>query len=201
MTFFPATRTGWRTVSVQDIVSQSKSLCGQYIRSRLKRAGIFNRKLGLQRLRSAANLPGGIFVCEVFVQLQSIGLELERLHSKLYTGICRQVAVTLTSEKAVRNVLSSVARELFKTDITWGKIVSLYCVAGGLAVDSVRVGHPEYLFGLVETMGLVIERDVATWMAQQGGWVRINTSVLLIVFNFFSLNRTERERKIRTSSL
>ncbi len=83
-----------------------------------------------------------------------------------------QVAVTITSEKSVRNVLSSVAGELFKSDISWGKVVSLYCVAGGLGVDCVRQGHPEYLFGLVETMGLVVERDVATWMAQQGGWVR-----------------------------
>lgn len=82
-----------------------------------------------------------------------------------------KVAVTITSDKSVRNVLSSISRELFKADISWGKIVSLYCVAGGLAVDCVRQGHPEYLFGLVETMGLVVERDVATWMAQQGGWV------------------------------
>jgi len=82
--------------------------------------------------------------------------------------------VTITSEKSVRNVLSSVSRELFKTDVSWGKIVSLYAVAGGLAVDCVRQGHPEYLFGgLVETMGMVVERDVANWMAQQGGWVSL----------------------------
>lgn len=86
-----STTIGWRTVSVQDIVNQAKSLCGQYMRSRLKRSGLFNRKLGLQRLRSVVNLPGGLLVCEVFAQLQAIGLELERLHPKLYTGICRQV--------------------------------------------------------------------------------------------------------------
>lgn len=61
-------------------------------RAKLKRCGLFHRKLGLQRLRSMANLPGGILVCEVFMQMQAIGLELERMHSKLYTGICRQVS-------------------------------------------------------------------------------------------------------------
>jgi hypothetical protein len=30
----------------------------------------------------------------------------------------------------------------------------------------------EYLYGLVEAAGLVIERDVANWIANQGGWVR-----------------------------
>ena len=79
--------------------------------------------------------------------------------------------MTITSEKSVRNVLSSIARELFKADISWCKIVSLYCTAGGLAVDCVRQGHPEYLYGLVEAAGLVIERDVANWIANQGGWV------------------------------
>ena len=40
-----------------------------------------------------ANLPGGVIVCEVFAQLQAIGVELERLHPKLYTGVCRQVSM------------------------------------------------------------------------------------------------------------
>jgi len=31
-----------------------------------------------------------------------------------------------------------VARNLLKVDVTWAKIASLYCVAGGLAVDCVR---------------------------------------------------------------
>ena len=86
--------------------------------------------------------------------------------------------MTITNEKSIRGVLSSIAQELLKTDITWGKIISLYCVAGGLAVDCVHHGHPEYLFGLIEAMGLVVERDAATWIAQQGGWVSLNCEKL-----------------------
>lgn len=45
---------GWRTPSVptEEVISQGRVLCGQYIRNRLKRSGIFNKKLGLYRLRS-----------------------------------------------------------------------------------------------------------------------------------------------------
>jgi hypothetical protein len=86
-----STTIGWRTVSVQDIVCQTKSLCGQYIRARLKRSGILHRKFGLQRMRSVANLPGGVIVCEIFSQLHLIGTELERMHPKLYVDICKQV--------------------------------------------------------------------------------------------------------------
>ena len=86
-----STTIGWRTVSVQDIICQTKSLCGQYIRARLKRSGILHRKFGLQRMRSIANLPGGVIVCEIFTQLHLIGSELERMHPKLYVDICKQV--------------------------------------------------------------------------------------------------------------
>ena len=65
-----STTLGWRTVSVQEVVTQAKSLCGQHIRAWLKRRGLFTRKLGLQRLRSVASLPGGLAVVDVFVQLE-----------------------------------------------------------------------------------------------------------------------------------
>lgn len=65
-----STTLGWRTVSVQEVVTQAKSLCGQHIRAWLKRRGLFSRKLGLQRLRSVASLPGGLAVVDVFVQLE-----------------------------------------------------------------------------------------------------------------------------------
>lgn len=42
---------GWRSVSVptDEVVAQGRVLCAQFIRNRLKRSGIFNKKLGLYR--------------------------------------------------------------------------------------------------------------------------------------------------------
>jgi hypothetical protein len=45
----------------------------------------------------------------------------------------------------------------------------------------------EYLFGLVEAAGLVIERDVANWIANQGGWVRIYILLFCQSKNFLQL--------------
>ena len=56
-------------------------------------------------------------------------------------------------------------------------------MAGGLAIDCVQQGHPEYLYGIIETMGFVIERDAATWIAQQGGWVSSNIKNVLVKIN------------------
>lgn len=169
---------GWRsaTIPAEEIVEQGKSLCGQYMRSRLKRSGIFTRKCGLQRLRTAASLPGGYVVRDVFPELASIGQELERMYPKLYACVARQASPSpgggnLTSDKAAGVVLTAVARELFKADVTWGKVVSLFAVAGGLAVDCVRQGHHEYLQALLEAMGEVLEEELATWILGNGGWV------------------------------
>ena len=96
--------------------------------------------------------------------------------------------MTITNEKSVSTVLSSIARNLLKTDVTWGKIASLYCVASGLAIDCVQQGHPEYLYGIVETMGLIIERDAATWIVQQGGWVIFHLFFKKIQKKFFDFS-------------
>ncbi|KAJ9584398.1 hypothetical protein L9F63_021250, partial [Diploptera punctata] len=173
---------GWRTAPIptQEIVEQGKTLCGQYIRNRLKRSGVFNRKCGLQRIRTAASLPGGYVVRDIFPELASIGHELERMHPKLYTSVARQASpspscANFTSDKAAGVILSAVGRELFKSDVTWGKVVSMFAVAGGLAVDCVRQGHPEYLQGLLEAMGEVLEEEVATWIVGNGGWPALLT--------------------------
>ena len=119
---------GWKSAQIpaQEIVTQGKMLCGQYIRSRLKRAGVFNRKLGLQRMRSIIATPTVSIMREVFPALSFVGEELERMHSRVYNGVARQISRTpggdLQSSENTAVLLGAIARELFKTDITWGKV-------------------------------------------------------------------------------
>lgn len=65
---------GWKTAPIptQDIITQGKCLCGQYIRCRLRRSGIFNKKLGLQRIRSIVGTPAVHVVREVFPALNCV---------------------------------------------------------------------------------------------------------------------------------
>lgn len=141
---------GWKSppIPTHDIILQGKCLCGQYIRSRLKRSGIFNKKVGLQRLRSIIGTPAAHVVRDVFPALNyvcwliklcrmikeiinvhissKIGEELERMHPKLYTSVTRQISRKaggeLSSPESAQVLLSSVARDLFRNDITWGKV-------------------------------------------------------------------------------
>lgn len=72
-------------------------------------------------------------------------------------------------------VLVSVSRELFRAgaQVTWAKVVSLVCVAAGLAVDCARRGRADQLPDLIEAVGEVIEDDLAAWIHYNGGWVSI----------------------------
>lgn len=68
---------GWKIptptpVPTQDIVTQGKCLCGQYIRYRLKRSGVFNKRLALQRIRSIIGTPSVHVVREVFPALNYV---------------------------------------------------------------------------------------------------------------------------------
>lgn len=69
---------GWKVPAIptQDIVTQGKCLCGQYIRFRLKRSGVFNKKLGLQRIRSIIGTPSIHVVREVFPALNYVSFIL-----------------------------------------------------------------------------------------------------------------------------
>ncbi|XP_063584879.1 bcl-2-related ovarian killer protein-like [Penaeus indicus] len=170
-----STTIGWRSVRAEAVVTQAKCLATQYIRSRLKRAGLLHKKLGLQRLRSVANLAGGWEVCEVFPRVSGIGQELERTHPKLYNSVARQLSISLTSDKVVRWVLVQVAHHVFRGEVNWARIISLFAVAAGLASDCVKQGHPEYVAGVIDVMGIVTERHTAPWIASQGGWSSILT--------------------------
>lgn len=55
-----------------------------------------------------------------------VGEELERMHPSLYTNVTRQItrpsSSDLQSADTAPAILSAVSRDLFRSDITWGKV-------------------------------------------------------------------------------
>lgn len=103
------------------------------------------------------------------------------MHPRIYTGVGRQVLRSpsgdFSSSDTVAILISAVARELFRIEITWGKIISLFAVAGGLSVDCVRQGHSDYIPTLLEAVSDVIEEELVLWINENGGWVRFLTKI------------------------
>uniref|UniRef100_A0A336JWG4 CSON013706 protein n=1 Tax=Culicoides sonorensis TaxID=179676 RepID=A0A336JWG4_CULSO len=140
-------------------------------RSKLRRAGVLNRKV-TQRLRNIIDTPSSSVVREIFPIINVLGDELEKLHVRTYTNISRQL--TRSSFHELPELLlsySEVAKELFKNEITWGKIISLFAISGGLAVDACKQGNYDHLQPIIEGTAEIIEEELAPWLISNGGWL------------------------------
>lgn len=107
------------------------------------------------------------------------------MHPRVYQGIIRQLtspAGEIQNPETVSVLLSALARDLFRTNITWGKIVSIFCVCGGLAVDCVRQGHDDYLPKLVDGFADVIEDELVQWINDNGGWVSVECENVDLIY-------------------
>lgn len=100
--------------------------------------------------------------------------ELERMHPRIFVNVSRQLSRApfgeLEEAHTAPYLLNAVAKDLLKNGINWGKIISIYTIAGGLAVDIIRQGHYDYLPRLIEGTVDVIEDDLVTWLMDNGGW-------------------------------
>lgn len=110
-----------------------------------------------------------------------MGEELERMHPRVYTNVSRQLSRApfgeLEDSDTAPMLLNLVAKELFRTRITWGKIISIFSVCGGFAIDCVRQGHYEYLQFLIDGIAEIIEDDLVYWLADHGGWLGLQQHI------------------------
>ncbi|XP_032336674.1 bcl-2-related ovarian killer protein isoform X3 [Camelus ferus] len=99
--------------------------------------------------------------------------ELELIRPSIYRNVARQLNISLQSETVVTDAFLAVAAQIFSAGITWGKVVSLYSVAAGLAVDCVRQAQPAMVHALVDCLGEFVRKTLATWLRRRGGWTDV----------------------------
>nr|XP_013012755.1 bcl-2-related ovarian killer protein [Cavia porcellus] len=99
--------------------------------------------------------------------------ELEQIRPSVYRNVARQLHISLQSEPVVTDAFLAVAGHIFSAGITWGKVVSLYSVAAGLAVDCVRQAQPAMVHALVDCLGEFVRKTLATWLRRRGGWTDV----------------------------
>ncbi|KAG8035852.1 hypothetical protein G9C98_002978 [Cotesia typhae] len=168
-----------RLSNISDVVSKkiSDTIGWRSVSTNLELT-VIQKKLGLKRMRSGGMMSseGLVVVSEVSPVLTNLGAELEKIHPKLYTNIARQIgAGSFSNEQTTMEAIADVSRELLRGgQMTWGKIISLYSVAGGIAVDCVRQGKPEFIGVIQRAMTIVLEEDLASWIQANGGWIGLS---------------------------
>ena len=138
-------------------------------------------------MRSSALLSDMEVVSEVSPILIAVGTELEKQHPDVYVKIGRKTGCGSFSDHTVVSTMILVSREIIRDgEITWGKIISIYAVAGGIAVDCVRQGKPELLLTIQKALISVLEQDLAFWIQNNGGWVNKKKLVLYLFYIYFA---------------
>ncbi|KAG3275725.1 BOK, BCL2 family apoptosis regulator [Ictidomys tridecemlineatus] len=101
------------------------------------------------------------------------GDELEQIRPSVYRNVAGQLHLSVQSEPVVTDAFLAVAGHIFSAGITWGKVVSLYAVAAGLAVDCVRQAQPAMVHALVDCLGEFVRKTLAAWLRRRGGWTDV----------------------------
>lgn len=115
------------------------------------------------------------------------------MHPRLYNDIGRQICylqgANFQTPHTLQLLVTSVAKDLFRSEITWSKIAALFAFTGGIAVDCVRQGRPEYLPKIMQNVVEVIEEDLVTWINDNGGWVssKLTRTLIMILYHFHLL--------------
>lgn len=161
-----------RTPTDKELVFQSKELCREFIHSRIIREG-----LGWSAFEPDLPEPHGALV-DVSVVLLKLGDELECMRPYVYRNIAKQLNISVAVEAVVSDAFLSVATEILAMGITWGKVVAIYAVAAGLAVDCVRQGHPVMVHTIVDSLGEFARRSLVPWLKKRGGWGDISKCVV-----------------------
>ncbi|XP_021468556.1 bcl-2-related ovarian killer protein homolog A-like isoform X2 [Salvelinus fontinalis] len=153
--------------SDKELVSQSKALCRDYIHSRLNIYGLGSSKTQVDST-----------LCEVSAVLLCLGDELECMRPSVYRNVARQLNISVAMETTVSDAFVAVATDIFSAGITWGKVVSMYAVAGALAVDCVRQNQPATVQTIVDSLGQFVRKNLAPWLKKRGGWTDIKKCVV-----------------------
>ncbi|XP_029931328.1 bcl-2-related ovarian killer protein homolog B [Myripristis murdjan] len=161
-----------RSLTEKELVSQSKALCRDYILSRLNQNGLgwSRNELNLPASNAAVSEASSVLLC--------LGDELECMQPSLYRNVARQLNISVAMENMVSDAFIAVATEIFSTGITWGKVVSMYAVAGALAVDCVRQGQSATVHILVDILGQFVRKFLVPWLKRRGGWGEITKCVV-----------------------
>lgn len=75
-----------------------------------------------------------------------------------------------SSLESLLDVQRTICQEMTRSEISWCRIAALFSLFGAMSLDCVRVGAPEHVGPIADGFVEFVERDLALWISQQGGW-------------------------------
>lgn len=126
----------------------------------------------------ALNNPGKRFVMDatinnqIFIVLWRIINEFRELKPDYHGDtIYEHVGIDkFSSLDSLLDVQLTICQEMTRSEISWCRICALFSLIGSMSLDCVRLGLPEHVGPLLDGFIEFVEKDLALWISQQGGW-------------------------------
>lgn len=111
---------------------------------------------------------------EVSTRIQVLGSKLEKAYPYLYDGLGSQLKMPLRSEASINKALTCIGDFMFKnSSITWYRVVGMFAVVGAMALEAVDHDDGKLIKSMITIFSQVIDRHVALWVCNQGGWAAL----------------------------
>lgn len=109
---------------------------------------------------------------QVFGIIVNIIRELRLLKPEYYGDTIYEVIGIdkFASLESLSKTQMTLCQELTRSEISWCRIIALFSIFGAMSLDCVRLGAPEHVGPLLDGFIEFVERDLALWISQQGGW-------------------------------
>ncbi|XP_071950132.1 bcl-2-related ovarian killer protein homolog B-like [Antedon mediterranea] len=154
------TVTGLPLVSSHlEIVNYGKVLSLEFIKDRLRKDGLM--------YPDSFPVPS----TDVSRQLKRVGTELINCYPGLFKDVFKQLNITITTKTSLEGILIPILNELFRFGISWPKMLAMFCIAASLSQECLRHGNGVAINEIVQVLTQFIDKKLAKWIAQHGGWV------------------------------
>mgnify|MGYP003729612423 CR=1 FL=1 len=109
---------------------------------------------------------------QIFTVILNIIRELRDMKPEFYGDTIYEL-IGIDKFSSLQNLLHvqmTICQEMTRTEISWCRIVALFSLFGAISLDCVRLGAPEHVGPILDGFIEFVERDLALWISQQGGW-------------------------------
>ena len=109
---------------------------------------------------------------QIFTVITSMIRELRDSWPEFYGDTVYEVIGLdkFASLESLLEVQMTICQEMTRHEISWERIIALFSLFGAMSLDCVRLGAPEHVGPILDAFVGFVERDLALWISQQGGW-------------------------------
>ncbi|KAJ8349348.1 hypothetical protein SKAU_G00244780 [Synaphobranchus kaupii] len=111
-------------------------------------------------------------------QVKEVVLHLRKIAETLNKDTELERLIDNVDLDSVQDVFFSVARNIFSSDVNWGRVVAFFHFAYRLIYKALTRNHREIIRRIIAWVLQFIRENISAWIRQQGGWEGVVNSVL-----------------------